>query len=53
VKTLNGKELGFKIADGKLLVDDTSAAPPAVVFKNIQTSNAVLHVIDGVLTPPT
>jgi uncharacterized surface protein with fasciclin (FAS1) repeats len=49
---LTGKELGFKLDAAKgLLVDDGSAAPPAVVLKNVQTENAIVHVIDGVLMP--
>jgi uncharacterized surface protein with fasciclin (FAS1) repeats len=51
--TLQGKQIGFKIDKDKgLLVDDGSAAPPAIAFKNVQTGNALVHAIDGVLTPP-
>ena len=51
---LTGKKLGFKVGeDGSLSVDDGSATPPVVVIKNVQTSNAVLHAIDKVLTPPS
>jgi transforming growth factor-beta-induced protein len=51
---LTGKQLGFKLGtDGALNVDDGSATLPKVVLKNIQTSNAVLHAIDKVLTPPS
>ncbi len=53
VKTVSGKDIGFKVDGGKVVIVDGSTGSPTVVIKNIQSANAVVHVIDTVLTPPT
>ena len=45
-KTAQGEELTFKIADGKVAVNDAN-----VVTADIAASNGVIHVIDSVLVP--
>ena len=45
-KTVNGKELDVKVADGHVTVDSAK-----VVKTDIETSNGVIHVIDSVLMP--
>jgi uncharacterized surface protein with fasciclin (FAS1) repeats len=46
VKTVNGKDVKVKIADGKVMVGDAN-----VVKADIAASNGVIHVIDTVLMP--
>jgi transforming growth factor-beta-induced protein len=48
VVTLNGGLLSFNIKDGKVVINDSST----VVTTDIEASNGVIHVIDGVLLPP-
>ena len=45
-KTVNGKELKLKAADGKVMVDKAT-----VTTADIEASNGVIHVIDTVLMP--
>jgi uncharacterized surface protein with fasciclin (FAS1) repeats len=45
-KTVNGKELKLKAADGKVSVNDAT-----VVKADVVCSNGVIHVIDAVLLP--
>jgi uncharacterized surface protein with fasciclin (FAS1) repeats len=45
-KTVNGKEVSIKAADGKVTVDSAK-----VVKTDIAASNGVIHVIDTVLMP--
>jgi len=45
-KTVNGKELGIKVEDGKVMVDNAR-----VVKTDEAASNGVIHVIDTVLLP--
>ena len=45
--TVQGADLTFTIKDGNVYVNDAM-----VVTADIETSNGVIHVIDGVLTPP-
>ena len=45
-KTVNGKELKLKVADGKVMVDNAT-----VTKADIEASNGVIHVIDTVLMP--
>lgn len=47
-KTLQGEEVGIRIADGRLKVNDSN-----VVTNDIACSNGVIHVIDAVLLPPS
>jgi uncharacterized surface protein with fasciclin (FAS1) repeats len=46
VKTVNGKELPVKIADGKV-----TAGGAQVIKADVGASNGVIHVIDAVLMP--
>ena len=45
--TVQGEDLTFTIKDGSVYVNDAM-----VVTADIDTLNGVIHVIDGVLTPP-
>lgn len=45
-KTVNGKELKLKAADGKVMVNNAT-----VTKADIEASNGVIHVIDAVLLP--
>lgn len=45
-KTVNGKDLSLKAADGKVMVNGST-----VIKADIVTSNGVIHVIDSVLLP--
>jgi transforming growth factor-beta-induced protein len=49
VVTLSGSLLSFNIVDGKVVINEG----PTVVATDIEASNGVIHVIDGVLLPPT
>jgi uncharacterized surface protein with fasciclin (FAS1) repeats len=46
VKTVQGEELTVRIKDGKVMINDAT-----VSAADIQSSNGVIHVIDGVLMP--
>ena len=46
VKTVNGKELGLKVVDGKVM-----AGSATVTQADIEASNGVIHVVDTVLIP--
>jgi uncharacterized surface protein with fasciclin (FAS1) repeats len=45
-KTVNGQELSFTVADGKVTVDGAK-----VVKTDVAASNGVIHVIDTVVLP--
>ena len=45
-KTVNGKELDIKVADGHVTVDSAK-----VVKTDVAASNGVIHVIDSVMLP--
>ena len=45
-KTVNGKELSIKVADGKVTVDSAK-----VTKTDVAASNGVIHVIDTVVLP--
>ena len=45
-KTVNGKELSLKVADGRVSVDNAS-----VVKADVMAKNGVIHVIDHVVLP--
>jgi uncharacterized surface protein with fasciclin (FAS1) repeats len=45
-KTVNGKEVAVKVADGKVTVGGAN-----VVKADVTASNGVIHVIDSVLMP--
>lgn len=46
VKTVQGTEVHFKVADGKVKIDDAT-----ITATDIMTKNGVIHVIDTVITP--
>jgi len=48
VTTLNGAPIKISVVDGKVFLNDTIE----VVTTDIQASNGVIHVINGVLVPP-
>jgi transforming growth factor-beta-induced protein len=45
---LPGTTVTVKVVDGKVMVNDTTVVTP-----DVAASNGIIHVIDGVLTPPT
>jgi uncharacterized surface protein with fasciclin (FAS1) repeats len=47
--TLQGEEIAISIVDGIVYLNETIA----VTMTDIEASNGVIHVIDGVLTPPS
>ena len=47
LKTLNGQDVNFKVDDGDIFINGAK-----VLKANINASNGIIHVIDGVLTPP-
>jgi len=47
VETLNGEDVKFTFADGKVFINGAE-----IVMTDIIASNGVIHVIDAVLTPP-
>ena len=47
-KTLQGEALGIKVAGGRVMIGNANA-----VKTDIVCSNGIVHVIDGVLVPPT
>jgi uncharacterized surface protein with fasciclin (FAS1) repeats len=46
--TVLGKDISVKVEDGKVILNDKVQ----VIRTDIETSNGVIHVIDGVLLPP-
>ncbi len=46
--TVLGKNINIKLEDGKVILNDKVQ----VILTDIETSNGVIHVIDGVLLPP-
>ena len=47
LKTLNGQDVNFKVDNGDIFINGAK-----VLKANINASNGIIHVIDGVLTPP-
>jgi uncharacterized surface protein with fasciclin (FAS1) repeats len=47
LKTLNGQNVNFKVDNGDIFINGAK-----VLKANIKASNGIIHVIDGVLTPP-
>ena len=47
LKTLNGQDVNFKVDNGDVFINGAK-----VLKANIKASNGIIHVIDGVLTPP-
>ena len=46
--TVLGQDINIKVEDGKVILNDKVQ----VVLTDIETTNGVIHVIDGVLLPP-
>jgi transforming growth factor-beta-induced protein len=46
--TVLGKNISVKVEDGKVILNDKVQ----VILTDIETTNGVIHVIDGVLLPP-
>ena len=46
--TLQGKEITIAVEDGNVILNDSVQ----VIVTNIEASNGIIHVIDGVLLPP-
>ncbi|MFZ4515622.1 MAG: fasciclin domain-containing protein [Acidimicrobiia bacterium] len=51
VKTVNGAELTISVEGGKVFITDGKGQKIEVVKTDIQGSNGVIHVINGVLLP--
>ena len=45
--TVNGADITFDVVDGELVVNGQATVGCA----NVQTANATVHIIDGVLMP--
>ncbi len=53
VTTLNGDPLTIDVADGKATITDGQGNTVNITMTDIKTKNGIIHVIDGVLLPPT
>lgn len=51
VKTVNGQNLTVEITDGKVYFVDAKGGKAMVTTADVETSNGVVHIIDGVLLP--
>src|ERR1700754_3989558 len=51
LKTVQGKELTVKKADGKVMIIDAKGDQSMVSITNVHQSNGVIHVVDTVLLP--
>ena len=51
VKTANGAEFTINVKDGKVTITDAKGNTVNVVKTDVDASNGVIHVIDGVLLP--
>lgn len=51
VKTVNGAEFTINVKDGKVTITDGKGNTVNVVKTDVDASNGVIHVIDGVLLP--
>jgi len=47
-ETVSGAKINIKVQDGKVYLNDTAQ----VIITDVEASNGVIHVIDGVLLPP-
>ncbi len=50
VVTLSGEELAFEVVDGAVVLNGGQAT---VIMADVMGTNGVIHVIDGVLLPPS
>ena len=48
-ETLQGSDISIAVVDGSVILNDTVR----VTVTDIMASNGIIHVIDGVLIPPT
>lgn len=53
VTTLNGDTLTIDVADGKATITDGQGNTVNITMTDIKTKNGIIHVIDGVLLPPS
>ncbi|MFP5416891.1 MAG: fasciclin domain-containing protein [Actinomycetes bacterium] len=51
VPTVQGAELTIEVADGKVALVDVAGNRVNVVTTDVEATNGVIHVIDGVLLP--
>lgn len=51
VQTVNGEDLLIEVADGTVTITDNSGQMYQVTDADLQGSNGVVHIIDGVLNP--
>lgn len=51
VTTVQGNDLTIKIMDDKVMIMDATGAMAEVVTADVDVSNGVVHIIDGVLMP--
>jgi uncharacterized surface protein with fasciclin (FAS1) repeats len=53
VTTLEGKDITIDVADGKATITDGQGNTANITTTDIKTKNGIIHVIDGVLLPPS
>lgn len=53
VGTLNGEKVIVRKMDGKVMLDPGTGGKVNVIKTDVMASNGIIHVIDGVLLPPT
>jgi len=53
VTTLDGKDITINVADGKATITDGQGNTVNITTTDIKAKNGIIHVIDGVLLPPT
>ncbi|WP_124979299.1 fasciclin domain-containing protein [Nonlabens xiamenensis] len=51
VPTVSGSTITLSMDDGKVYVTDTSGNTAQVIIADVDQSNGVIHVVDGVLLP--
>ena len=51
VTTVQGNELTIEVSDGKVALVDAAGGKVNVIATDVDASNGVIHVIDGVLLP--
>jgi len=53
VTTLEGKDITIDVANGKATITDGQGNTVNITTTDIKTKNGIIHVIDGVLLPPS